>query len=127
LEKVLHTLNLMAKIYANPPDDGDVLRMYLSALERFDSDLVVEKLTEYIKTSKNVFFPKIPELLAILDCKPSKEQAWAEVLATVRRVGVYGTPTFSHEDIGKAVKDCGWSTICQSPSDYKFTFYKIYD
>jgi hypothetical protein len=43
---------------------------------------------------------------------PTADEAWAEILSEVHRVGYVGTPSFSHETIERAVRTFGWRSIC---------------
>lgn len=53
-------------------------------------------------------------LALIRPALPAWADAWDEVLTTIRRIGYYGTPAFSHPLITQAVQGMGgWQTMCQ--------------
>lgn len=45
---------------------------------------------------------------------PDVDEAWAEVLATIGRVGRYRTPSWSHPAIEAAVNALDWQRLCSS-------------
>lgn len=59
---------------------------------------------------------------------PDVDEAWAEVLHTIRRVGNYGVPEFTHPAIAAAVDALGWKTLCMSENSVadRAHFLRIY-
>lgn len=52
-----------------------------------------------------------------LEC-PSVGEAWDEVMTAIRRVGSWGTPTWSHPAIERAVANMGgWRVLCAMETD----------
>ncbi|MBT8453904.1 MAG: hypothetical protein KJO40_18225 [Deltaproteobacteria bacterium] len=101
--------------YPRQPISDTTLKVYERLLADLEGTTVVEAMRNHIKTSR--FFPSVAEIrtlsLAINDVQPA-ELAWADVLQEVRRVGIYGTPTFSNPITGEAVGAVGWRAICNS-------------
>ena len=108
--------------------DGDVLKIWLMALEDFSAEQVEKGIALAIKTEEYSKMPipakiirKIREacgLPSVLDQQKAREaQAeaeWAQVLEQVRRVGSYGSPRF-HPTTQRVLRAMGgWSALCES-------------
>lgn len=81
--------------------------------------------------SGDPFMPKVGEILAAIRTagRPSAPEAWAVVLAEVRRVGYSGQPSFAEPGIERAVELMGWHRICNSDEGSPFEardFERIY-
>lgn len=95
---------------------------------------VLEKASHHIMAT-NTFFPSISEWRsAAVDIQinkagiPSEYEAWEEVVTQLRLIGSYGTPSFTHPLIQRAVETMGWRQLCGSEHlDYdRAHFYKAY-
>lgn len=53
------------------------------------------------------------------EAPPSPAEAWAEVVAQMRRVGRYGQPAWSHEAVGRAAVALygSWQALCERSED----------
>jgi hypothetical protein len=60
---------------------------------------------------------------------PDGDQAWADVLAQIRRVGWTGRPSWSHPAIADTVRAMGWRELCASTNQIadRAHFLKLYD
>lgn len=79
------------------------------------------------------YFPSISEIreaaLTFAEPRiPSAAEAWFEVMEAITKTGSYGTPSFSHRSIKKAVKAIGWNNLCWSEAIgvERAHFLKIY-
>lgn len=60
---------------------------------------------------------------------PDGDQAWAEVLDQIRRVGYVGRPAWSHPAVETAVQAFGWLALCESTTQMadRAHFLRIYE
>lgn len=56
----------------------------------------------------------VQELRGYVSNLPTSYQAWQEVLRQIADVGYYGTPSWSHPIVEKAVRAMGWRDLCMS-------------
>lgn len=95
---------------------AEVYEQFLSDLDYAEADRAVRAL---IAESK--WLPTVAEIRDRVAEEAvganAPELAWEEVLRQVRRVGSYGTPTFSDPCTERAVASLGWRAICDSRSD----------
>ena len=89
----------------------DIVAMWIMDLERFELEDIKRALHEHRRASR--FFPKISEILAILNPEPrSPLVAWAEVEKAMLKVGSYETVQFSDPITNSVVSDLGWPWLC---------------
>lgn len=85
----------------------------LADLEAEEARLAIVAL---VRTSR--FLPTIAEIReAVVEPElglPLAEEAWSEVLAEIRRIGLYGVPEWSCGEIDRAVKAVGWRAMNES-------------
>lgn len=71
--------------------------------------------------SSCVFLPTIAEIRAAVLSRrhplASGEEAWAEVMAAIRDVGIYREPQWSSPAVAAAVRAFGWEVLCQTELD----------
>jgi hypothetical protein len=95
-------------------------RVYEEFLEDIDSQAGAAAVRRLITTSK--FLPTIAEIRAMaadITHGPtrSSEEAWGDVVAEIRRVGIYGIPRFEDPLAAYAVERLGWRSLCESSHD----------
>lgn len=110
-------IKLMAVLRAAYPNQTilpETVDVYASMLQDIDFMDMQRAIKHVIAECK--FFPTIAELRSAVvidhDGPPAAELAWGEVMQQVRRVGMYGTPTWSSVVVGHAVRAIGWENIC---------------
>jgi hypothetical protein len=112
---------LLAMLHAAWPgapagDPGAQVRAFELALSDLPYSAGEQAVATWIRTSR--FFPAPAELremaLNVLGVAPSPEDAWAEVVEQMRRVGSYGSPSFSNPVVADAVRRIGWRSLCTS-------------
>jgi hypothetical protein len=120
LKEVAEVMAFLSAVHPGFEMTTDTIRAYHVLLCDIEPGLLMAAAIHLSASSK--WFPKASELReASLDMAlgedgpPNAEEAWAEVVGEVRRIGSYGTPDFSHESVGLAVEGIGgWGTLCRS-------------
>lgn len=66
--------------------------------------------------ARSPYWPTLSDVLTPLARSEhvDADEAWAQVLAEVRRVGVYGTPQFPDPLVAATVVRLGWRAVCTS-------------
>lgn len=66
--------------------------------------------------ARSPYWPTLSEVLTPLAQADQldADEAWAQVLAEVRRVGLYGTPQFADPLVADTVARLGWRAVCTS-------------
>lgn len=109
----------------SPPEDADQLDFVIDAWHRLLGDVdqpAAVAAADAIHVSGERFFPAPgpgqlrKRALELIQPKamPDVDEAWAEVLDKIGRVGRYDTPTWSHGAIAGAVRALGWQYLCNS-------------
>ena len=114
-QEVEGVLRLLAVAYDRDlTKNPDLVRLWLEVLAPYDGRAVRAAALHHIALSP--YWPRLSDLLAPLaDADlPSEDEAWAEVLAEVHRVGLYGAPQFRTPIVAETVRRLGWHTICAS-------------
>jgi hypothetical protein len=102
----------------HPTEEG--LDLYERMILQMPGELVERAVMEIIKSPRE-FAPPIGVVLetatqiAMRDAGidgPTREEAWAEVQHGIEYVGYYHTPTFSRDEIARAVRALDWRDIC---------------
>jgi hypothetical protein len=119
---------------------ADNVQAYAIRLMPFDDASVNEAIERAITRLDR--FPSIAALLGIvaeqLAGAPDVDNAWAEVLTSIRRYGRYGVPrkgggydavTWSHPAIEDVVRSMGWLSLCDSDNIAadRAHFLKLYE
>lgn len=104
----------LAAAYPKEPMTDAQFDLYKDILAPYDVRDVVRATLLHIQ--KSPFFPRVSDLVGVLTRSDQldADQAWAEVLQQVRRVGYYGVPVWSHPAVADAVAALGWQTLCTS-------------
>ena len=91
-----------------------LVELWVECLAPYDGAAVRRAAIRHM--ARSPYWPKLSDLIqpiaqaGLVDA----DEAWAQVLAEVRRVGWYGAPTFSDPAVAQAVKHLGWQAICES-------------
>lgn len=110
---------------------SETLQVYAEMLADLDFADAERAVVEIIAESR--FFPTIAEIRERVASErvalPPAELAWADVLAAVRKVGVYRTPVFDNPCTAIAVSNVGWRAICNSetPGVERAHFIRAYE
>ncbi len=121
-------------------DDLDAdfaLQVYHEILDDIDDDLLMAATKQWLSTARP-FHPSPGELrdlaLSLIERgngEKSSDEAWLEVISTMRRIGSYGVPTWSNERIAQTVKAFGWKELCATETDQmpiiRAQFMRIYE
>lgn len=106
-----------------------VYESQLADLDFVTAQLAVDRLT---KTSR--FLPTIAEIRSVaveIQHGPKRlgAEAWGDVLAEIRRVGVYGLPSFTDPATGEAVRLMTWRGLCLGVNEAadRAKFVDLYD
>lgn len=64
------------------------------------------------------FLPRVGEIVAAVAelGRLTGPEAWEAVLDEIRRIGIYGKPTFADGRVARAVELVGWERLCNSDS-----------
>jgi hypothetical protein len=84
------------------------------------------------------FFPTVADVRGIYNKTrpdnpalglPTKEEAWGSVQRAIAGVGFYGTPSFRHPLVEKAVHNMGWRDLCLSENQdvMRSNFFRVWD
>lgn len=104
--------------------DDARMRLYVEMLSDIPPQILEAAVKKLIMTNK--FLPSIAEIRETAygikgtisgTAAPDESEAWGEVIKTIRSVGYYGKPKFSHEAITAAVNNIGWQDICMTTYD----------
>ena len=122
-EKKLQTLSAFLKLYPSNKLDEEGLTMYLLMLSEVSAaelQIAMQKIARHSK-----FYPAVAEILDAVDrlrqtlnpaCHvPSVDEAWYEVTRQMQIAYPYKKPIFSTPEIAEAVRNMGWSMICETP------------
>ena len=114
--EALALLEVLQAAYPRQEVTPTLANLYCSMLADIDAEAAVKAVLVHIAT--NPYLPAISEIRSLVAESaagvPDADQAWAEVLSEVRRVGSYGVPKFSHPAIAACVEGVGWRCICLS-------------
>jgi hypothetical protein len=113
-----------------------VAAFWAKLLADVPSEALLPAFEQYVSTGQK-YPPNAGELRQIvlgvtrLDC-PSVGEAWDEVMRAIRSVGSWGTPTWSHPAIERAVANMGgWRVLCAMETDdtatHRAQFRDIYN
>lgn len=129
------TAQIMAVLGAAFPHvsmSRETIEVYHDALEDVDFAAARRAVRELLRVVDRWPSPAqirraAANLLGIL--APDSGEAWADVLAEARRIGLYGEPAFRHEAIRATVSAIGWRNICTSemPDTLRAHFLRLYD
>ena len=113
--EAIRLMDRLAATYPKTEIKPETIQVYGEMLAELDYEQVCEAVKRISISSK--WFPSIAEIreevLAVPD-DGREDEAWAEVLAVVRRVGRDRIPEFSTVAITRAVHAVGWQAICNS-------------
>lgn len=113
-DECLHMFALLHAAYPKETMTEAQIALYREILMPYSAADVRRATVLHIQ--KSPFFPRVSDLVGALTRSDQldADQAWAEVLRQVRRVGYYGVPVWSHPAVADAVAALGWQTICTS-------------
>jgi len=87
------------------------MRFYLQMLEEYDFAAVKRALYRYLKNASGSgsFFPKPADIIALIEGDPADraEEAWAEVLQALERIGTWKSIKFRDPIINAVIKELG--------------------
>lgn len=118
VERNVEVLSALFGCFGQASDTGR-LAIYARILRDVPTDLLRAACEKVMLECR--FLPSVAEVVAavrVLDGVRagrralSWEEAWEEVVREMRRCGVYGSPVFSSELIGRAVRAVGWRNLC---------------
>lgn len=102
--------------------DADfALQVYHEILDDVDDNLLIAATLQWLST-KRPFHPAPGELrdLALSIVKrnePSADEAWIEVIDSMRKIGSYRLPEWSSARIERTVKAFGWKELCATDNE----------
>ncbi len=114
---------------------AETAKIWAECFLDLDYELVNAALRRLLLSSPREFPPPVAMIRAeaakLVDpaISVSPEEAWAEVLRQVRRVGYCGAPLWSHPALAQAVEAMGWREICTSEEGDTGTrahFFRVY-
>lgn len=102
-----HTLSRDARTGRSP-----LVELWCEALAPYDAAAV--RAAALLHMARSPFWPKLSDLLQPLAAAglADEDQAWAQVMAEVRRVGIYGRPQFADPLVAATVGRIGWWDLC---------------
>ena len=122
---------LMAAFPSNrvTPQTAQVYEEFLQDLDYDKANAAVRRL---VTTAR--FMPAIAEIREACvesahgQVRPGGD-AWGDVLAAVRKFGIYRTPQFADPVVARAVQSLGWGEICNSENQAadRARFIELYD
>lgn len=113
--ETIKLLAILRAAYPNQTITEETVDVYCGML----ADLDAEDATKGVKAllAESRFFPTIAEIRTAAlrndAAADTGELAWGEVMAAVKRCGIYGLPEWSSETVQRAVRAIGWEQICQ--------------
>jgi len=135
IETIASVLNFLINAYPRQEVPRETVKVYLQTLADIPANVLKAAALAHISTSQ--WFPSIAELrdqAAHLVERalniPSAFEAWDEVTRTIRELGSYRWPVFSHPLIGKAVDGVGgWKGLCMSENQIadRARFFQVYE
>jgi len=123
-------LALLKGAYPRQPINAATVKVYSLMLSDLDFDQARKAVLKHVATVK--FFPSIAEIreqvVLEVTCIPDFDEAYAEVVDSIRRAGRYQRPRFSHPVISETVHAVGWNNLCDSttPGVERAAFRDIY-
>lgn len=113
-KEALELFAILAAAYPKEPMTEPQIALYVTLLSPYSGDAVRDAVLMHIQESP--WFPKVSDLVTRLTegYTADVDQAWREVMAQVRAVGYYGTPTWSSGALAEAVEAIGWQALCTS-------------
>lgn len=131
-KQALEILAILTACYPSTKINQATANIYLNFLSQFDYETAKKAVHQIVLTSQ--YFPSLADLYQALNSFSKKEipginEAWAEVMRKIQTIGIYGSPSFSHQAILDAVSVIGWRNICMSEniSVERAHFMKIYE
>lgn len=119
--EVAEVVALISSAYPNFNATKETVGVYYETLQDLPVDLLRAAVLQCVAEDGRKFAPSIGEIRgAATEIRktmagvPSSYQAWEEVRMQMVDVGSYGSPTFTHPLIEKAVKSLGWRNLCMS-------------
>lgn len=136
--RVLQLLTLMGKSYSHAKTDGDMLALYVKALEPLSYAEIEAGVTKCMRKCK--FFPTVAEIFEAAESmrqtasntdKPDAGEAWKEAIDNVRTKGQYKPWVYSCPEVEITVKRFGKMELIMLESDAVNTaraqFMRIYN
>lgn len=136
--KVLQLLTLLSKSYGYAKVDGDMLALYVKALEPLSYAEIEAGITKCMRKCK--FFPTVAEIFEAAESmkktasntgKPDAGEAWKEAIDNVRTNGQYKPWVYSCPEVETAVNRFGKMDLIMLESEAVNTaraqFMKIYN
>ncbi len=121
---------LLAAAYPREPMTEAQLALYEAYLANYAFSVVRAAVVRHIAQSP--WFPRVSDLLSAMAAEGTVDvdRAWAEVQRTIRSVGAYRQPHWSHPAIAAAVEAMGWEVLCHSTSPevdraHFFRFFEV--
>lgn len=118
---IAQVIGIISAAYPNFNPTELTAEVYYQTLSDIPSEELKAATIHCIAEAGRKFAPSVGELRgAVAELRgmssnmPSSFQAWQEVLQQVGAVGSYGTPSFSHPLVKRAVDALGWKNICLS-------------
>ncbi len=106
--------------------------LYTRLLADIPDEVLIAAALKHTRTCK--WFPKVSELCEVAFSMmevgiKTAEEAWNEVTKEMRRVGYYGNPDFTCQEIYDAVNTFGWENMCSAEdhSVLRAHFYRTYE
>lgn len=107
-------VSILQGAYPRVPFADSTVGVYVMVLADLEFEAAKRAVLELIQTSK--WLPTIAEIRErVVESRadlPPPELAWGEVMAAIRQVGMYASPVFECDEIGRAVSAIGWRSIC---------------
>jgi hypothetical protein len=118
---VAQIVKVISIAYPNWQPTAETTEVYFQLLQDVDTEELKAAVLHCLGESGRRFAPSIGEIRgAVSELRgmsanvPSAFQAWQEVLRQFSLTGSYGTPSFSHPLIERAVRQLGWRNLCVS-------------
>ena len=134
-DAILAFLSYLVVIHPDHEMSDNLLKAYEFALDDYSFDQVTKAL-KVVMTSEKFWPTPAHIIIAMTEKKNEKIEcnaagAWATVLDTMSRVGMYQTPKFADKAIPEAINLLGgWQQVCQSNKKelhfLKKNFYEEY-
>ena len=112
----LNKLMMSIADYYKQKINPNFIDLYYQFLKNYPKDDVIRAFKTHTATSK--FFPKINELLELIEGNPESKamQAFSQLAKAVKSLGAYSSIKFTDPVLNKTVLDLGgWTQICQTP------------
>lgn len=130
--EAIKRITVLVAAYPNNKVSAETFEVYAQMLADLSPEVLDTVCRQCLAESE--FFPTIAKLremaltLTTSD-NPTAAEAWGILVATIRKIGFYGVPSFDNPVVEKAVRIMDWKTLCSSENQIadRAHFMRIYE